>query len=225
MSAAQAGMRLGDWTDRLHAPMRWACRLAAVNLLWIAGTVAGLVVAGVSPSTVSACYLLREYHLGRSPRPWRDFWRVWRSEFAGAQVRLGVPLATAVVLLFYVAGVGSTDGPLAEAFAIALAVLTGLYIATLAFLPAVLAHFLAPAAAVWKLTALAAWRRPFAALGAAGVNAVLVTLMVTLLPAALPLFGFSLPAYIACRVAHRGLDRIVDSAPGAFTPSCEADDE
>lgn len=190
-------VEIGGRFGRLYRLLDWPVRLAGLNLLWLAGVLAGGVVAGISPATVALFALLREYLLGRYPRPWHAFWRHWRAEFGRSQARLGLPLSTVWVLLFYLLAARGT--PLATA----VAVLGVAYLLALVYLPAVLAHFELPAAAAWRVAALAAWRAPLWTAGLAAAVVAPVAAMLFVVPAAIPFFLPSLPAAVTMLVALR----------------------
>ncbi|MGP3910276.1 YesL family protein [Nonomuraea sp. 10N515B] len=200
-------IEIGGRFGRLYQVLDWAYRLAVVNLLWIAGVLAGLVIAGLAPATVAASWLLLEYCRGNRPRPWHGFWRQWRDWFLPAQLGLGVPLATVFVLGFYLVTVASQAALEFRAVAVSLAILSAAYLATLSYLPAVLCHVGLGPVAAWRTTVLAAWRQPVITLALLVAQALLVVGMAVVLPAALPFFAYSGPALLATRAALRAFGR------------------
>ncbi|MCG5219152.1 DUF624 domain-containing protein [Streptosporangium soli] len=184
---------------RLYGWLDWPARLAGLNLLWILGVLAGLVVGGLAPSTLALYEVLRGHLRGRSPRMWRDFWSAWRRHLLSAQVAFGVPLLTVWVLVFYLLAARGT--PLVYG----MAVLLSLYLATLLQLPAVLVHMEPAPVRAWLVTVEVAWRRPAGTLGVAGLVVVLVAGGWFVTPAALPFFVPALPALLATMAARRGL--------------------
>lgn len=204
---------VGGRFARLYRLLDWPPRLAGLNLLWLAGVLAGGVVAGLSPATVALFALVRDYQRGRHPRPWRDFWRHWRAEFARAQLRLGLPLLTVWVFAFYLLAARGT--PLAGA----VAVLAVVYLAVLAYLPAVLAHFDVPATAAWRIAALTAAKAPLWTVGLGATVVVLVAAMLVAVPVAVPFFLPSAPAALITLVAAR----IFDVLPAPVTRAGEAE--
>ncbi|MEV5768206.1 DUF624 domain-containing protein [Micromonospora sp. NPDC052213] len=197
---------------RLYRLLDWPPRLAGLNLLWLAGVLAGGVVAGVSPATVALFALLRDYQRGGHPQPWRDFWRHWRAEFGRSQVRLGLPLLTVWVLAFYLLAARGT--PLAGA----VAVLGLAYLAVLAYLPPVLAHFDVSTTTAWRIAALTAARTPLWTLGLGATVALLVLAMLVAVPVAVPLFLPSAPAALVALVAARGFASLPPPAVGGNEP-------
>ena len=88
------------WALRLHAVCEWIWFTALINLLWIAFTLAGLIVLGAAPATVTAAELTRRRLRGDRVRVVRDFSRAWLREFATANIVVGPALmATALLLL------------------------------------------------------------------------------------------------------------------------------
>ncbi|MER7333837.1 DUF624 domain-containing protein [Micromonospora sp. NPDC000119] len=205
MTAPQAPV--GGRYARLYRLLDWPPRLAGLNLLWLAGVLAGGVVAGLSPATVALFALLRDYQRGGHPQAWRDFWRHWRAEFGRSQVRLGLPLLTVWVFVFYLLAVRGT--PLAGA----VAVLALVYLAVLAYLPPVLAHFDVPATTAWRIAALTAARAPLWTLGLGATLSLLVLAMLVAVPVAIPFFLPSAPAALVALVAARGFDSLPAAPP------------
>jgi uncharacterized membrane protein YesL len=78
----------GGWALAAYHACDLVCWVAALNLLWIAGTLLGGVVLGAAPATVAAHTLARRRIRGESVPAVRAFWRVWRAEFGRANVLL-----------------------------------------------------------------------------------------------------------------------------------------
>ena len=194
-----AELRVGGRFGRLYGYLDWPARLAGLNLLWLLGVLAGLVVFGLAPATAALYAVLREYVLGRSPRLWRDFWAAWRASLVSSQLVLGVPILTVWVVVFYLLLSRSTP------FAVAMALLAAGYLATLMQLPAVVAHVALPALRSWQVTAEVAWRRPLATVGVAVLVVVLAVGGWLTTPAAVPLLFPAVPALLATLTVQRGL--------------------
>ncbi|MEU4408478.1 DUF624 domain-containing protein [Streptosporangium sp. NPDC023963] len=192
-------VEIGGRFGRLYGWLDWPARLVGLNLLWVLGVLAGLVVGGLGPSTQALYVLERDYLLGRSPRMWRDFWSAWRANLVSSQPALGVPLLTVWVLVFYLLAARGTP------VVYGIAVVLFLYLATLMQLPAVLAHMDLSPTQAWRATVEVAWRHPVATLGVALLVAVLVVGAWFTTPAALPLLVPSLPVLLATLAARRGL--------------------
>lgn len=199
---------------RLYALADWPPRLAALNLLWILGVLAGGVAFGVAPATVALFELTRQVCLGRRSALWREFWRRWRANLLTAQVAVGLPLLTVWVLVFYL--LASRD--IRPVF-VALTVLTAGYLMTMLYLPAVFAHVTLPVGRLWALTALVAWRRPLLTVGLAVACAGILGLTAWFVPVALLFFAVSVPALVITKVALHILAGVL---PGPPAPTADS---
>ena len=199
-----ADIEVGGRFGRLYRYLDWPVRLVALNLLWLLGVLAGLVLFGLAPATAALYAVLRASVLGRSPRLWPDFWAAWRASLRSSQLVLGLPILTVWVVVFYLLLARSTP------FAAAMAVLAAGYLATLLQLPAVVAHLSLPAVRSWQVTAAVAWRRPVPTLAVAALVVGLAVGGWLTTPAAVPLFFPALPALLATLTVQRALP-----APGS----------
>lgn len=196
MAQIEVGGRFG----RLYGWLDWPARLAGLNVLWILGVLAGVVLFGLAPATAALYTVLRAYVLDRSPRLWRDFWAAWRASLVSSQLVLGVPILTVWVVVFYLLLSRSTP------FAWGMVVLAAGYLATLLQLPAVVAHVALPVVRSWQVTAELAWRRPLATVGVAVLVVGLAVGGWLTTPAAVPLLFPALPALLATITVQRGLE-------------------
>lgn len=202
-------IEVGGRFGRLYGWLDWPIRLVGLNVLWVAGVLAGLVIGGLAPSTSALYSVLRGYLLRRPVRLWPDFWAAWRRGIWSSQLVLGVPLLTVWVLVFYLLAARGTP------LVFGLAVVLVLYVATLLQLPAVAAHLDLAPVAVWRASVEVAWRRPLPTLGVAGLVGVIVLGAWFTTPAALPLFVPAVPALLATVVSRAGLP----PAPATPQPS------
>lgn len=189
MAEIQVAGRFG----RLYGWLDWPARLAGLNLLWVLGVLAGLVLGGLAPSTYALYALQSAYLEGRSPRMWHDFWALWRRHLVSSQLALGVPLLTVWVLVFYLLAARGTP------VALGLAVVLFLYLATLMQLPAVQLT----ASRSWRATVVVAWTSPARTVGAALLALALAVGAWFWTPAALPLLFPALPALLGTLAARR----------------------
>jgi uncharacterized membrane protein YesL len=118
------------WAIRAYHACDLLCFVAALNLLWVGGTLLGGVLLGAAPATVAAHTLARRRLRGETVPAVREFWRVWRAEFGRANVLL-LPVGLVGGLLWlnwlYFGALGGAI-PLAAAFTLAwYAVLVPLY--------------------------------------------------------------------------------------------------
>ena len=88
------------WAGKVMNWLRFAIALVVINLLFVAGTVAGLVVFGVFPAATAAAILLGRLRAGQpSDRLVRDFVTAYRAQFAHLAV-VAIPFQVAAVLIF-----------------------------------------------------------------------------------------------------------------------------
>ncbi|MFK4789649.1 DUF624 domain-containing protein [Microbacterium sp. ZW T5_56] len=89
-----------SWALRLHAVCEWIWFTALINLLWIAFTLAGLIVLGAAPATVAAVALTRRRLRGDRVRVVREFSRGWLNDFSAANIVIGPALGLTALLLW-----------------------------------------------------------------------------------------------------------------------------
>lgn len=127
MNAAGAGRA----SSLIELVTTWACRAVALSLNWLAQVLAGLVIAGIAPATLT---LYHQVRLGLDdlvlPGYYRRSWSYWRRQLVPAQKYLLLPMLTVVVLWFYLRMAAGTP------VAVPLAVLTAVYVIWLILLPA-----------------------------------------------------------------------------------------
>lgn len=100
-----------SWALRLHAVCEWIWFTALINLLWIAFTLAGLIVLGAAPATVTAAALTRRRLRGDRVRVVREFSRGWMNEFAAANIVVGPAMVVTALLLWGTAHQIAGDAP------------------------------------------------------------------------------------------------------------------
>ncbi|MDQ0680690.1 putative membrane protein YesL [Arthrobacter pascens] len=87
------------WAGRVMEWLGFATRLVLVNVLFVAGTLAGLVVFGLFPAAVAATTVLARVRSGAGEHLVRDFVTVYRSQFWHVN-RVGSIFWLAGVVLF-----------------------------------------------------------------------------------------------------------------------------
>ncbi|MEC5182913.1 putative membrane protein YesL [Cryobacterium sp. MP_3.1] len=88
------------WAGKVMHWLRFAIALVMINLLFIAGTLAGLIVLGVFPAATAAAILLGRLRAGQpSDRLVRDFITAYRAQFWHLAV-VAIPFQLATVLVF-----------------------------------------------------------------------------------------------------------------------------
>ncbi|POH68235.1 hypothetical protein C3B61_04415 [Cryobacterium zongtaii] len=88
------------WAGKVMHWLRFAIALVVINLLFLAGTLAGLIVLGVFPAATAAAILLGRLRAGQpSDRLVRDFITAYRAQFWHLAV-VAIPFQLATVLVF-----------------------------------------------------------------------------------------------------------------------------
>ncbi|MCU1445532.1 YesL family protein [Cryobacterium sp.] len=88
------------WAGKVMNWLRFAIALVVINLLFLAGTLAGLVVLGVFPAATAAAILLGRLRAGQpGDRLVRDFITAYRAQFWRLFV-VAIPFHAAAVLIF-----------------------------------------------------------------------------------------------------------------------------
>ncbi|MFD6288385.1 YesL family protein [Streptomyces sp. NPDC060205] len=131
----------------LHTACGWVARLAWLNVLWLAATLCGAVVAGFFPATAAVFAVLRRWMTdpdSREKSTAASFWRLARPEMLRANA-VGYGATAVVALLTLDLWLTRTHGgPLAGVLFAASVAATALVAATLVQLPFVYVHLEAP---------------------------------------------------------------------------------
>lgn len=87
--------------NKLMQVFDWIYRLLYLNALWVLFTLAGLLVFGLFPSTVSMFHIAKEWLSGNKDFPvFNTFFTKFKEEFIRSQL-LGVILVAAAILLYF----------------------------------------------------------------------------------------------------------------------------
>ncbi|WP_309090389.1 YesL family protein [Domibacillus sp.] len=85
-------------TNGVYRFCEWVTRLAYLNVLWIAFSLAGLLVLGFFPATAALFAVTRKWAMGETDIPvFRTFWRTYKELFWRSN-RLGLTLTLPAVL-------------------------------------------------------------------------------------------------------------------------------
>ncbi len=211
------------WAGRVMGWLRALLNLVLVNLLFVAGTAAGLLVLGFFPAAVAAQHVLAGMRGGcRGQQVAREFAQEYLAQFRRANL-VGAPFWGVGLLLFLDAGAlasGHLSGPGTAVLAALLPAL-GLY-AVLVMLASVtiMAGRRDSAAAIWRYALALPLSSP-------GMSTMLVLAMAALAlvlgqwTVLIPLVGASLPLFAAGWViGHRleALEAGTAKSPAATAP-------
>lgn len=209
------------WAGRV---MQWLCfgtRLVLVNVLFVAGTLAGLVLFGLFPAAVAASTVLGRLRLGEagdnsaSDHMVRDFIRVYRSQFWQAN-RVGSIFWLAGVVLFLngltVTGTTAAASPV-HAVLLVLAALAGLgTLAAAVTAVALCSRYRDSVASVWRTALVLPLVSPLLSLSLLATLTAAVVIFAAL-PALVPLVGVSLPLLLSGWLVGRRLSVLQTANP------------
>ena len=210
-----SGDEVPGWAGRVMTVLRFVTQLVAINLLMLAGTAAGLVVAGFAPALHAGGMLLARLVDGDpSDHLWRDFWSGWAGSWRRT-VLLGLPIvAAALVLLLDAQVLRVMDGPAAAALRTGGVVVTLWVVVVTAYLPAVTRRYDEPWSPTWRFLVLSPAIGPLVAVAMLVTCAVVVVVLIYL-PVLGPLLGLSVPVLATGLLADGRLDRLDATASGA----------
>ena len=201
------------WTGRVMQWLRVITTLVLVNVLFLLGALAGLVILGTMPAAVAAASVLRRNDLllgTAEDGVLRSFWATYRAEVWRAN-RAGIPFWIVGVLLaadFMV--LPQLTGPISAALLVFTGALLLAAVVTFATTIALLSRYDDGAAAVLRYALVLP---PTSLAMSAGVLIAVVAWAVTVsvLPVLLPLVGAAIPIAIVVRLIDVRLDRIEDA--------------
>lgn len=207
-------MQEHGWAGRVMVVLRYGAQLVAVNLLWVLGTLGGLVLLGAFPATRAAARVLEALRR-RTPSEHllRDFWVGYRTDFWRTNL-LGLPFWVLGVLAAVDLRVFRVAAAAGERFASVLLapflVVVLVAAVALAFLVAVGLRFRDGAAATWRFVFVA----PFLSLATSATILLTVGGFLVLSwqwPVLVLLVGFSGPVFLGSALAGRRLDQMLDA--------------
>lgn len=153
-----AALAPGHWSERIYPIFSTIAWWGALNALWLAFTLLGLVFLGFGPATVTACVLTRRRMRGEPVRL-RDFAVTWRGQLLrGTAVVL--PVAALVVVLLSNYGLFSALGPAATVPRLATLALLVLTLGAGAYIGPMYAHYDLPLRSYFTTSLRFALARP-----------------------------------------------------------------
>lgn len=209
------------WAGRLMDWLLFATRLVLVNVLFIAGSLAGLVVLGVFPAAVAATTVLARLRAGETAHVVRDFVAVYRSRFRHANLVGSIfqlaGLLLGLNLLTAMAPAGTQASPL-HAVLLLLSALAGT--ATLLAAAAAVTlcgHYRDSVLNTWKTAFMLPLVSPGMSVSLLGVLAALAVIFAGA-PVLLPLVGASLPLLACGALVSRRATRLWGVLPAGARP-------
>jgi len=213
------------WTGRVMQLLNAVWTLVLVNLLFLAGVLAGLVVLGVMPAATAAVSVLRhggEVHIERDGGVVRAFVLTYRAEFRRANLT-GLPFLAAALLLTADALVlPHLVGPAAAALAALTTIVALVTLLAVTVVITLLARYDDPPRALLRYAVAVPLSFPLTALGGLVVLASFGVIAM-IFPVVIPLIGASLPLAISARLIEHRLAKLDLPRPlTSLHPAAEA---
>lgn len=185
------------WSGRVMAWLRIVAGLIVVNLLFLAGTVVGLVVLGVAPAALAATACLTRMRDGDADTGLaREFAAVYRAQFRRANL-IGLPFgAVAVLLAADTAVLPALDSVAASALAGFTWVVGAVAVLAFACALTVAVRYDETAGAVLRYAAALPFTSPVMSLVML-VSLASGAVALALLPVLVPLIGFAVLLFVA----------------------------
>lgn len=166
-------------TNGVYRFCEWVTRLAYLNLLWVAFSLAGLVVFGVGPSTVAMYTVTRKWMTESPDIPiFKTFFQAYKIEFRKANL-LGLilmGLAALFYLDFMIFGLMDAE---ASFLAIVFSSLLIVFMILLLFIFPVYVHYDIPLSKTFRYALLIGFSRPLftIAMIAGGIGTIFISLL------------------------------------------------
>lgn len=201
------------WAGRVMQWLGFATRLVLVNVLFVAGTLGGLVLFGLFPAAVAATTVLSRLRLGDAgdnstgDHVVRDFIRVYRAQFWHANRVGGIFWLAGVVLFLNVLTVAGTTAAASPVHAVLLVLAAVAGLGTLAAAAAAVAlcsRYRDSVSSVWRTAFVLPLVSPLMSLSLLATLAAAVVVFAAL-PVLVPLVGASLPLLLSGWVVGRRL--------------------
>ena len=214
------------WAGRVMQWLGFGTRLVLVNVLFVAGTLGGLVLFGLFPAAVAATTVLARLRLGDAgddsagDHVVRDFIKVYRAQFWHANRVGSIFWLAGVVLFLNVLTVAGTTAPASPVHAVllVLAALAGLgTLAAAAAAVALSSRYRDSVVSTWRTAFVLPLVSPVMSLS---LLATLVAAVVVFsaLPVLVPLVGASLPLLLSGWVVGRRLAALETAEPASNHP-------
>ncbi|MEW9870951.1 DUF624 domain-containing protein [Arthrobacter sp. HS15c] len=201
------------WAGRVMMWLGFATRLVLVNVLFVAGALAGLVLFGLFPAAVAATTVLARLRLGdagdnsSSDHVVRDFIRVYRAQFWHTSRVGSIFWLAGVVLFLNVLTAARTTAAASPVYAVFLVLAALAGVGTLAAAAAAVAlcsRYRDSVVSIWRTAFVLPLVSPLMGLSLLATLAAAVVVFAAL-PVLVPLVGASLPLLLSGWVVGRRL--------------------
>lgn len=128
--------------SKLFNVCEWIMKLAYVNLLWFFFTIAGLIVFGIMPATVSLFTIVRKWQMKETELPiWETFLSAYKKEFRKSNLLGLMLLLIGGFLILDFILLNQIAGFLKLVLFAPLLIISGLYLITLLYIFPVYVHY------------------------------------------------------------------------------------
>ncbi len=127
---------------KLFSVCEWIMKLAYVNLLWFFFTIAGLIVFGIMPATVSLFTIVRKWQMKETELPiWETFLSAYKKEFRKSNLLGLMLLLIGGFLILDFIFLKQIAGFIKLVLFAPLLIISGLYLITLLYIFPVYVHY------------------------------------------------------------------------------------
>ncbi|WP_251551465.1 YesL family protein [Neobacillus muris] len=188
-------MQMNGLTGALYKLCEWVLKLAFINVLWLAFSIAGLVVFGVFPATIAMFVIVRKMLMGEFDVPvFKTFWGSYKKEFIKSNL-LGLILVILGYFLYVdIHLLQNTGGYLNLIYYPVLLICLG-YVLTVCYVFPTFVHYDLKVHQVLKTAFYIMLFNPLST-ALMAIGAVAIYLLMTTVPGLIPLFCGSVLAVI-----------------------------
>ncbi|BAB05827.1 YesL family protein [Halalkalibacterium halodurans] len=201
-------MQPGWMSSRFYQTCDWIWKLAYINLLWLSGTLLGLVVLGFLPATTAMFTVLRKWFTGNPDVAiTRTFFQAYKNEFLKINLLGAVLLLGAYILYFNYMYLGTVEGTVHMVLSLGWYAFLILYIITLFYIIPAYVHYNLKLFQYIKTALIIGFVNPLALVTLA-ISIGLLGYLLYLVPGLIPFFGPSTFALIVMWCANMSFNRV-----------------
>ncbi|MCH6268984.1 MULTISPECIES: YesL family protein [Neobacillus] len=201
-------MMLTGWKGKLNDFLEWAMRLAYVNLLWIGGSLLGLLAAGFFPATIAMFAVVRKWlQKDEEIKTASYFWKIYKSEMLKGNAFGYCWVILGLILYFDLSFFRSFSNLVSLIFTYVTFLIGAVYICSLLFAFPVYVHYDERVFQTVKNSVLLTLSRPLFAIVLA-IAFYLPYYLVFRVPGMLPFYSGSLIAYCLLFVSLKIFDNL-----------------
>lgn len=187
-------------------------KLAYLNLLWLLFSMAGLIIFGIFPATAAAFTICRKWIRGDKDIPvFKNFWRSYKKDFFKSNLLGLLILCAGVILYVDYLFLSRGESNLSYILFFPLLTLGIVYLLTVLFLFPVFVHYDTNVFRLLKNACLLALFNPMISFLML-INLIFIAIIMTMLPAVIPFFGISIPAWTTMYLANVTFNKLEEKS-------------